>query len=126
MEDSSLAKAKELQVRTREFALRIIRMFQGLPKSDEARILGRQVLRSGISVGATTALSVAHDPRRGLPQNSVWLWRRRTRRSLWLEILVKAEIVPAEKMQSLINEADELLRIFAAAKRTARKNTVIK
>ena len=42
----------DLRVRTKDFALRIIRMFSALPKSTEAQVLGKQVLRSGTSVGA--------------------------------------------------------------------------
>ena len=43
---------EDLRLRTKQFALRIIRMFTALPKTDVARVLGRQVLRSGTSVGA--------------------------------------------------------------------------
>ena len=45
-------KLKNLQIRTKEFALRVIRMYCALPKSTEAQVLGKQVLRSGTSVGA--------------------------------------------------------------------------
>jgi len=43
---------QDLRVRTREFALRIIRLYTVLPKTTEAQVLGKQVLRSGTSVGA--------------------------------------------------------------------------
>ena len=42
----------DLRVRTKEFALRIIRLFVALPKSTEAQVLGKQILRSGTSIGA--------------------------------------------------------------------------
>ena len=42
----------ELSVRTKEFALRVIRLYGALPKSTQAQVLGKQVLRSGTSVGA--------------------------------------------------------------------------
>jgi four helix bundle protein len=42
----------DLKTRTRQFALRIIRLFAALPKSAEAQVLGKQLLRSGTSVGA--------------------------------------------------------------------------
>ncbi len=45
---------KDLRERTKEFALRIIRMFSALPKTTEAQVLGKQVLRSGTSVGANS------------------------------------------------------------------------
>jgi four helix bundle protein len=43
---------QELRTRTKSFALRIIRLYVSLPKTTQAQILGKQVLRSGTSVGA--------------------------------------------------------------------------
>ena len=45
-------QSEELKLRSKKFALRVISMFQSLPKNDEARVLGKQVLRSGTSVVA--------------------------------------------------------------------------
>lgn len=45
-------KPQDLQVRTKDFSLRVVRMYSALPKSTEAQVLGKQVLRSGTSVGA--------------------------------------------------------------------------
>ena len=45
-------KAKDPPERTKAFALRIIRLYTALPKSTEAQVIGKQVLRSGTSVGA--------------------------------------------------------------------------
>lgn len=44
--------ATDLRVRTKKYALRIIKLYQSLPRSGEAQVIGKQVLRSGISVGA--------------------------------------------------------------------------
>jgi four helix bundle protein len=46
------SEENDLRQRTKAFALQIIRMFAGLPKTTEAQVLGKQVLRSGTSVGA--------------------------------------------------------------------------
>ena len=43
---------QDLKERTKAFALRIIRLYAALPKTTEAQVLGKQVLRSGTSVGA--------------------------------------------------------------------------
>jgi len=48
----TITSPEDLRRRTKEFALRIIKLFHALPKSEEARILGRQVLRSGTAVAA--------------------------------------------------------------------------
>ncbi len=52
LEMNSLDKAKDLQKRTKEFAIDLIKFFRRLPKTKKARILGRQILRSGTSVAA--------------------------------------------------------------------------
>ena len=52
MEPANHGMAVELKQRTKVFALRIVRLFKALPKTDEGRVLGRQVLRSGTAVGA--------------------------------------------------------------------------
>jgi|GEM_PF-5122938 len=52
MQENALHKARELQDRTKQLAVRIIRMFRALPKTDEARVIGKQLLRSGTSVAA--------------------------------------------------------------------------
>jgi four helix bundle protein len=49
---SQTVRPVDLKVRTRDFALRIIRLYSSLPKSTEAQVIGKQVLRSGTSVGA--------------------------------------------------------------------------
>ena len=52
MEEAHEAKPRDLKMRTKAFALRIIRLYAALPKTTEAQVLGKQMLRSGTSVGA--------------------------------------------------------------------------
>ena len=47
-----LDQSQKLKLRTKGFSLRVIRLFKALPKTDEARIIGRQLLRSGTAIGA--------------------------------------------------------------------------
>jgi four helix bundle protein len=49
---SFVGKTPDLRLRTKQFALRILRLYRFLPVRDDARILGKQLLRSGTSVGA--------------------------------------------------------------------------
>ena len=48
----AVEKAEQMKLRTKQFALRVLKLFQALPRTDEARIIGRQVVLSGTSVGA--------------------------------------------------------------------------
>ena len=81
---------ERLRLRTKAFALRVIRMYDALPPSKVAQALGYQAFRAGTSVGA----------------------QYRDETGYWLELLVESEIVPARRLGSLIKEADELTRIF--------------
>ena len=45
-------KADELKAHSKRFAIAVVRLFRELPRTEEARILGRQLLRSGTSVAA--------------------------------------------------------------------------
>lgn len=122
-EGNSLKKAKELQARTKTFALRIIRMFRRLPKTEEAKIMGRQVLRSGTSVAANyRAVCRARFKAEFAAKRGVVV-EEADETVFWLELLVESGIVPEERARGLIDEAKELLAIFVVSRRTARKKS---
>jgi hypothetical protein len=64
--DGQISRQEELRKRTKQFALRIIRLSQHLPRSTEAQVLGKQLLRSGTSVGANYRAAGALDPKPSL------------------------------------------------------------
>ena len=132
----------ELRERTKQFGLRIVRMFVALPKTDEARVLGKQVLRSGTSVGAnyreahrarSTAEFIAKlgDCLKELDESS---GARSTTReccpegerggahqtAYWLELLAESGIVPAPKLAALQDEANQLLAILTSIAKKAK------
>ena len=106
---------QELRDRTKQFALRVVRMFCALPKTPQAHVLGKQALRSGTSVAAnyreaTRARSTAEFAAKfGLVEQEL------DETLLWLELLVESGIVAAARMASLRQEAEELLRITVAS-----------
>src|SRR5437016_10163690 len=98
---------EELKRRTKEFAIRIVKMFQALPKTEEARIIGRQVLRSGTSVAANyRAVCRSRSKAEFVAKIGVVLE----------EILIEADIINKSRLDGLLTEANELLAIFAASK----------
>jgi four helix bundle protein len=110
----------DLRKRTKAFALRIIKLFAALPPTVEAQVLGKQILRSGTSVGAQyreacRARSVAEF----ISQMGSVL-QELDETTYWLELLVEAEIVPAARLAGLQTEADELTRIFVSSINTAK------
>lgn len=122
MAPSTLDKAKELQLRTKQFALRVIRMFRELPRTDEARVIGRQLLRSATSVAANYRAACWSRPTADFASKINVVAEEADESLFWLELLIESEAMPAHKMQDIVQEATELTAIFAASKNTARKN----
>lgn len=113
------APGQDLRQRTKQFALRVIRLFTSLPKTTEAQVLGKQVLRSGTSVGAN--YREAHRSR-SKPEFISKLGdclKELDETAYWLELLVESEIVPADHLASLQDECNQLTAIFTTiAKKT--------
>jgi four helix bundle protein len=111
---------KDLNQRTKEFALRIIRLYSSLPKSTEAQVIGRQLLRSGTSVGAhyregTRARSTAEFV------SKLGGGHQELEESIyWMELLTESELMRRERLSSLLEEADELSAIFTTCIKNAR------
>ena len=117
---TALDKARELQDRTKRFALRIIRMFQSLPRSEEARVLGKQVLRSATSVAANYRAACRARSKAEFVSKIGLVVEEAEETVFWLELLTESEILPETKVKKLLEEADELLSIFAASQQTVK------
>jgi len=112
---------RDLLGRTKDFALRIVRLFCALPKSTEAQVLGRQVLRSGTSVGAHYREAFrARSPSEFVSKLGGAL-QELEETVYWLELLVDSCIVPEQRMADLQHEASELIAILTASVRTAKR-----
>jgi four helix bundle protein len=110
----------ELRRRSKEFAHRIVRLFGCLPRDDEGRILGRQLLRSGTSVAANyRAACRARSMAEFVAKLGIAV-EEADETVFWLELLGEASIVPKDCLRSLLAEANELLAILSASRRTAK------
>jgi four helix bundle protein len=115
------SKQGELRARTKKFALRVIRLFQHLPRSLDAQVLGKQLLRSGTSVGANyRAAGRARSKAEFISKIAIVL-EEADETVFWLECLIESGIVKQELLQDLLTEANELVAIFAASHRTSRR-----
>src|SRR5436309_2433118 len=106
----------QLADRTEEFALRIIRLFRTLPRSADAQVIGRQVLRSGTSIAANYRAAGRSRSQADFISKISVVVEEADETLLWLRLLVRAEIVSTKRMESLLAEGDELLRIFSASR----------
>ncbi len=116
----ALERSYALKARTKQFAIRIVKLYRSLRAGDDARVIGRQVLRSGTSVAANyRAVCRARSKAEFVSRIGVVV-EETDETVLWLELLVETGIVPEERMRDLLREANELLAIFAASQRTAK------
>ena len=113
-------KNQDLRDRTKRFAVRILRMFERLPKGIAAQTVGRQVLRSGTSVAANYRESSRARSRSEFIAKLGIVEQELDESMLWFELLIEAETVPEAKLQDLMKETDELQRIIAASIRKAK------
>ena len=107
-----MQKEDDLRRRTKEFALRIIRMFISLPKTIEAQVLGKQVLRSGTSVGANYREACRGRSKAEFVSKCGDSLRELEESAYWLELLVDAGIIGSDRLSSLHEECEELIAIF--------------
>ncbi len=105
--------------RTKQFALRIIRLSQALPHTRECEVIGKQLLRAGTSVAAN--YRAACRSRSGAEfKNKVSIVVEETDESMfWIEMLAEAQLVKAELVRNLYIEAEEILKIMAVARKNA-------
>jgi|SRR5436189_5791002 len=119
---SRIERARELQDRTKKFALRIIGAFSRLPKTDEARVIGRQFLRSGTSVAANyRAACRARSTADFISKISIVV-EEADETLFWLELVTEAKLVQPKIVESLVTECEELVKIFSASLATAKAN----
>jgi len=112
----------DLRDRTKDFALRIIRAFSALPKTGEAQVLGKQMLRSGTSTGANYSEACRGRSKAEFIAKCGDCLREIEETGYWLELLVSAEIVPAEKLRSLRDECNELTAIFVTILKRSKQS----
>lgn len=111
----------DLKERTRQFALRVIEFVEALPKDETARILGRQLLRSGTSVGANYRSAKRAKSNADFIAKMAIVEEEADECGYWLELLAASRKTPPARSEPLLRESEELVAIAIASIRTARK-----
>ena len=102
----------DLETRTTEFALRVIKLYSALPKTTEAQVLGKQLLRCGTSVGAHYREAKRAKSSLDFVSKVEGALQELDETSYWLELIERSEIMPARRLAPLRNEAIELTKIL--------------
>jgi four helix bundle protein len=124
MKDENKNKTSDnLRDRTKQFALRIIRYYYVLPRrAHEAQIIGKQLLRSGTSVGANYREACrARSDSKFISKAGIVI-QELDETAYWLELLFDAKINDGSELKTLISETNELIAIFTSIVKKVRKN----
>src|ERR1039457_107468 len=112
---------KDLRPRTKLFARRIIRLYAALPKTDMvAQVLGKQMLRSGTSVGANYREAYRARSKAEFISKIGDCLKEADETFYWLELLLEENFVTAKRLQPLMKENDELLAILTTISKRAK------
>lgn len=103
---------EDLRSRTKNFALRIIKLYSNLPKTTEAQVLGKQIIRSGTSVGAQYREGCRAKSNADFVSKLEGSLQELEETCYWLELIVESEIFDKERISPLQTEAEEIIKIL--------------
>ncbi len=112
--------AEEMKERTKQFALRVIKLYRHLPHTPEAQIIGKQLLRSATSVAANyRAVCRSRSDNEFYAKLSIVI-EEIDESAFWLELLGDSHILKKELLSELLNEGNEILKILVTARKTTK------
>jgi four helix bundle protein len=112
----------KLRDRSRQFAMRVVKLYQSLAKSTEAQVMGKQVLRSATAVAANYRAACRARSRAEFVSRLAVVVEEADETAFWLGMITDAGLLPAKKLQPLQMEALELTKIFSASRNTAQRD----
>jgi len=121
METEMYKYREEFKKRTKEFALRVINVYMSLPNSTVAQVIGKQILRSGTSVGSNYRAACRARSNAEYYSKISTVIEEADETMFWLEILWEANIIKQELLQSLYNENEEILKIMVVSRKNSEK-----
>jgi len=111
---------QEFKKRTKDIALRIIKLVDSLPGSKSSEVIGKQLLRSGTSVGANYRAACRAKSTADLLHKLSIVEEEADESLYWMELLIDAKIMPENKLAILMNDLNEIIAMIVASIRTMR------
>ena len=112
--------SKEMQARTKAFAMRVIKLVDALPRGLAPQVIGRQLLRSATSVGANYRAACRGQSRAEFAAKLSIVVEESDEALYWLELVGETGLIKAELLVEIIKEANELVAITLASRKTAK------
>ena len=114
---------EELKIRTKKYALRIIKLVDNLPGSKIGNVIGNQILRSATSVGANYRSACRRRSKAEFISKLNIVLEEIDECLYWLELIEESELLKKEKLVELISETKELIAIFVSTLKTLRNKS---
>ena len=111
---------QEFKNRTKQIALRVIRLVESLPNTSSANIIGKQLLRSATSVGANYRAACRGKSTADVLQKLAIVEEEADESLYWLELLIESEIVSANKLSILMSDMNEIVAMTVSSIKTLR------
>ncbi len=113
-------KGDELKERTKQFALRIMKLVDALPNTVAGRVIANQIMRSGSSVGANYRAACRARSNAEFISKLGTVLEESDETEFWLELIMDGKLLPNDKVEPLKKEAEEITAIMAASRKTAQ------
>lgn len=114
--------SSDLKQRTKVFALRILRLWMALPRRDDAMVIGKQLLRSGTSVGANYRAACRSKSHKDFLNKIRICVEEADESCYWMELLIEQGLVESDRLNELLDEANQLTAILTASAITTERN----
>jgi four helix bundle protein len=109
-----------LKKRTKQFGLRIMKLIGALPEDSVGRVIGNQLIRSGTSVGANYRASCRARSKAEFISKIGVVIEEADESCYWIELIVEGGLLPFERVESLLDEANQLTAIMVASRKSAQ------
>ncbi len=109
---------QEFKQRTKQLALRVIKLVSSLPKNTVSEVIGKQLIRSGTSVGANYRAACRARSTADLIAKLRIVEEEADECLYWMELIVEAKLVDATNLRSIMSETNEILAMTVASIKT--------
>ncbi|MEK7724551.1 MAG: four helix bundle protein [Acidobacteriota bacterium] len=113
--------SEEMKARTKQFALRIIKLVESLPNTKTGNVIGNQLLRSGTSVGANYRAACRAKSTADFINKLAIVEEEADESIYWIEMLVESNQIKPNLVENLLNETNEILSIIVSAIKTSKE-----
>lgn len=114
--------AEELKARTKDLALRILRLVAALPKTIEGRAIANQLVRSGTSIAANYRSACRARSKAEFVAKLGVALEEADETQLWLELIIEGKLLPVVRVRPLLSETTELVAILVVSRKSASSN----